>query len=83
MFDSVGWTPNDLSLFQDFYFLDENTYSVENLRKLSAYFPRFGWDKNPGFTLAQKLSSDTTKSPSYSSWPSSGSSPGVPTVPWA
>lgn len=61
VFDSVGWTPNDLFMFQDWYFLDENIYSVEKLKKLSAYFPRFGFDKNPGFTLAQKLSFDTTQ----------------------
>ena len=61
VFDSVGWTPNDLYLFQDWYFLDEDIYSVEKLKKLSSYFPRFGLDKNPGFTLVQKLSFDTTQ----------------------
>ncbi len=61
VFDSVGWTPNDLAMFQSWYFLNENVYSVEKLKKLNDYFPRFGIDKNPGYTLAQKLSFDTTQ----------------------
>ena len=83
VFDSVGWTPNDLAMFQSWYFLNENVYSVEKLKKLNDYFPRFGIDKNPGYTLAQKLSFDTTQIALLFFFALLWLSPGVPSAPWA
>jgi hypothetical protein len=60
VFDSIGWSANDLKLFRYNYFMDTDTYSVEKLQKLNSFFPHFGFNKstqdtfgtmfaNPGF----------------------------------
>jgi hypothetical protein len=41
IFDSIGWTQNDLDLFLNWYFLDEDTYSIEKLEKLKDSFTHF------------------------------------------
>lgn len=61
VFDSVGWTANDLDLFQSWYFLDEKTYSVDHLRKLNDYFPKFSLHKPTNYSLAKKIAFPTTQ----------------------
>lgn len=61
LFDSIGWTANDLALFQDWYFMDEDIYSAGHLRALSQYFPKFNFDKPTNYFLAKKISFLTTQ----------------------
>jgi hypothetical protein len=61
LFDSVGWTSNDLDLFQDWYFMDEDLYSAGNLRKLSGHFPKFNFNKTTNYSLAKKIAFPTTQ----------------------
>jgi len=61
LFDSVGWTSNDLDLFQDWYFMDEDLYSADNLRKLSGHFPKFNFNKTTNYSLTKKISFPTTQ----------------------
>lgn len=42
IFDSIGWTANDLDLFKNSYRLDPSVCSVDKFEKLNAYFTR--WD---------------------------------------
>ncbi len=46
VFDSVGWTRNDLDMFQGWYFMDKDIYSCEKLQKLNDYFPKFMLNKH-------------------------------------
>jgi len=46
VFDSIGWSKNDLDLFTNWYFLDEDTYSVEKLKKLNGYFSQVKFNKS-------------------------------------
>ncbi len=67
VFDSVGWTANDLAMFQNWYFLDEDIYSVEHLKKLCEYFPKWGVDKTSSDSpLSEKLSNLNTQLALYS-----------------
>jgi len=59
-FDSIGWSANDLSLFKQNYFMDQDTYSVEKLRRLTDYFPRFTLDKNSQGTFGMMFSNPFT-----------------------
>jgi MFS family permease len=61
LFDSIGWTANDLYMFMDWYFLDEDTYSVDKFQKLNDYFPKFGFEKSANDSPAKKLTFDTTQ----------------------
>ncbi len=45
LFDSLGWSVNDLDLFNHNYFMDTDTYSAEKLKKINSYFPQFDFDK--------------------------------------
>ncbi len=61
LFDSIGWTSNDLELFQDWYFMDEDIYSVDHLRKLSGNFPKFDFNKSTNYFLSKKIAFPTTQ----------------------
>jgi hypothetical protein len=41
VFDSVGWSENDLDLFYYWYYPDPNVYSTEKLAKLNRAFSKF------------------------------------------
>jgi hypothetical protein len=47
VFDSIGWTANDLDLFKSSYFMDPDTFGIEKLQKLNNYFPQFAFNKDP------------------------------------
>ena len=59
-FDSIGWTANDLDLFKSWYFMDPDTYSCENLKKLNDYFPKFAFGKNDEASFAAIFSMPMT-----------------------
>lgn len=61
VFDEVGWTANDLWMFQDWYFLDEDIYSADKLRKICQSFARFNIDKPSNLSLINKFTFDTTQ----------------------
>jgi hypothetical protein len=46
VFDSIGWTANDLALAENSYFMDPDTFSLEKISKLNNYFSQFGFNKN-------------------------------------
>lgn len=41
LFDSIGWTENDLDLIYYWYYMDEDIYSTEKLAKVNSHFPEF------------------------------------------
>ena len=45
--DKVGWTPNDLRMFNDWYYLDKDIYSTGKILELADHFPRFGAEGKP------------------------------------
>ncbi len=48
VFDSVGWSENDYWLFRDWYFMDQQKFSISNFRKFRAQFPRMGTEGKRG-----------------------------------
>jgi len=54
-FDSIGWTLNDRNLFCYNYYMDPDTYSVEKLHQLNAYFSRWTFNKNSSDTFHAML----------------------------
>lgn len=45
VFDSIGWSRNDLDLIWSWWFAEPNTFSAEKIAKLNAYFPKFQVEK--------------------------------------
>jgi hypothetical protein len=60
-FDSIGWSANDFALFQHNYFMDQESYSVDKLRQINAYFPRFTFNKNPQNTFGVMFAHPITR----------------------
>jgi len=60
VFKSIGWSPNDLDLFKNLYFMDSDTYSFEKIDLLQKFFPRFTFDKNPNETFVRMFSNPGT-----------------------
>jgi hypothetical protein len=54
-FNSISWTLNDRNLFCYNYFMDPDTYSVEKLRQVNAYFFQLTFNKNPQDTFGAML----------------------------
>jgi hypothetical protein len=46
LFDSIGWTANDFNLFISHYWMDEDVYSAEKLKKICDYFPQLALNKD-------------------------------------
>ena len=60
IFDSVGWTANDLELFKESYCMDPSLFNIEKLEKLNASFSRFGFNKNSEDSLPWMFSNPYT-----------------------
>ncbi len=60
VFDSIGWTANDLALFESAYIMDPDTFSHEKISKLNDYFSQFGFNKNSSDSLQAMFSSPYT-----------------------
>jgi len=48
LFDSVGWTENDLWLFDHWYWMDPDKYEISKMTQLSSGFPKVGAVKKVG-----------------------------------
>ncbi len=46
LFDTIGWTKNDLYMFQCCVYMDKNVYTYENLKKIADYIPRVTFNKH-------------------------------------
>ena len=46
VFDSIGWSENDLILFKSWYSMDEEKFSIEKMKKLNDYFSRLPLNEN-------------------------------------
>ena len=51
-YDAAGWSELDLSMFSNWYYLDEEVYSPGKMAKVRAGLPRFEHDKIPNETAA-------------------------------
>ncbi len=60
IFDSIGWTANDLDLFENSYRLDPSLCNIGKFEKLNAYFTRFGLNKNFNDSIPGVLSNPYT-----------------------
>ncbi len=45
-FDSIGWSLNDYYMFENWIYMDKDIYNYDTLKKITDYFPRFGFNKN-------------------------------------
>jgi hypothetical protein len=61
VFDSVGWTANDLALFRNFYLMDPGTFSDSKIGALSAHFSQFDFAKNPSDTFQEAVANSRTR----------------------
>lgn len=52
---SVGWSQNDLAIFQSWFFADTDTYSLEKLRKLVSQLPPYRADLSLSFVVKKYL----------------------------
>ena len=51
----IGWTMNDMKLFDYFYIFDTRTFSMENLKKFDATFPRTRETLRESYALTLKV----------------------------
>jgi len=62
VYAALHWTKNDLQLFRNWYLLDKNKYSAENLETLNQAIPISSWDKkNIGQPFSQIFTLDTAQ----------------------